>query len=150
MLSRETSAEGQLAKLDKKINFLEGVVSVLMTGHGVVMLPLTIIDALVSVFRKNPNKTDRKWSFKNIKAHVLGFGAGLTGFFSGVNIVKGTKLNAGPKIGHWKPFDMANMPWNVFKWIARPFNFWLKSLKKRRADLAVSMKKDTTIGKNLN
>lgn len=150
VVAREVTNEQKLAKLDRKIFFLQGVVNALMAGHQIVMLPLTIIDAIVSVFRKNPNKTDRKWSWKNIKAHILGFGAGLTGFFSGINVFRGTKLAIGPKLGHFRPFSMENMPWNLFKWLARPFNFWLRNLQRKRLDLQKAMTKDTKIKGNLD
>jgi hypothetical protein len=128
----------KLAKIETKIKIIEGIVAVLSVGHGVVMLPSTLIDALVSIFRKNQNDTGKGLSlwqkFKRLKVHIFEKGAGLTLFLNG-KTKDGGKLSIGPKIGHWKPFDLANMPWNVFSWLARPFNFWLKQLRKKSVAL---------------
>lgn len=133
LVSRET----KIAAINAHIGILEAAKLVLRVGHGVVMLPFTIIDLLSNFWRfKSENsifrpptdgKKNRLKSAKFAFDNVLNGETRLVSKMAGEPLqVKGINLDKALKWG----------PWNLGPWIMRLLNKWITRLERKKAKLA--------------
>ncbi len=133
LVSRET----KIAAINAHIGILEAAKLVLRVGHGVVMLPFTIIDLLSNFWRfKSENsifrpptdgKKNRLKSAKFAFDNVLNGETRLVSKMAGEPLqVKGVNLDKALKWG----------PWNLGPWIMRLLNKWISRLERKKAKLA--------------
>ena len=131
------SNETKIAAINAHIGILEAAKIVLRLGHGVVMLPFSIIDLLsnfwrfrsgASIFR--PKTNDSKNKAKNVKFafdNVLNGESRLVSKLAGERVeVKGVNVGKLLKFG----------PWNIGPWIMRLINKWITRLENKKAKLA--------------
>lgn len=131
------SNETKIAAINAHIGILEAAKIVLRLGHGVVMLPFTIIDLLsnfwrfrsgASIFRPKTNNSGNK--AKNVKFafdNVLNGETRLVSKMAGESFqVKGVNVTKLLKFG----------PWNIGPWIMRLINKWIERLERKKAKLA--------------
>jgi len=131
------SNETKIAAINAHIGILEAAKLVLRVGHGVVMLPFTIIDLLSNFWRfKSQNsifrpptdgKKNRLKSAKFAFDNVLNGETRLVSKMAGEPLqVKGVNLDKALKWG----------PWNLGPWIMRLLNKWITRLENKKAKLA--------------
>lgn len=131
------SNETKIAAINAHIGILEAAKIVLRLGHGVVMLPFTIIDLLsnfwrfrsgASIFRPKTNNSGNKAkNFKFAFDNVLNGETRLVSKMAGESFqVKGVNVTKLLKFG----------PWNIGPWIMRLINKWIERLERKKAKLA--------------
>jgi len=126
-----TRNQRKRANIEAKIAALETARKGLLIGHGVVMLPFTLIDLLSGIGKKRKFK-----SKKNKLGDVMRGRLGMVAMLGGVNMhtknFQKAKLTMGPKLGHWRPFSVSNAPWNFLLWISRILGYQIKKLEQKK------------------
>ncbi len=124
----ETTAQ----KIERYTNTLERIttaIDVLRVGHGVVMLPLTVIDLLSNIARPftgnqarvNSGGIGKKEENRKVFHNVLNGESQLVALMGGRNAYFDLKI-------------LKYMPWNIIPWIIGALNRWYtKVVRKRRA-----------------
>lgn len=127
---RNETPQQKYDRYTRTMNNIETAIDVLRVGHGLVMLPLTIIDLISNVARIFTGTKIRTPSNDKRDENRIAFHKALNGQSMLVALMAGKTTYCDLKI-------LKYMPWNVLPWIIAGLNRWRDRIGRKRSRLNV-------------
>ncbi len=123
---RGETDQQKLARYDNTIERLKIAIDVLRVGHGIVMLPLTVIDLISNIARPfTGNKIKPQSSGTEVEQNRKAFHNALNGESQLVALMGGGNARFDLKI-------LKYMPWNIIPWIIGGLSRWYSRINRKR------------------
>lgn len=143
---RGETDQQKLDRYDRTIENLRIAIDVLRVGHGLVMLPLTVIDLISNIARPfTGNKVKQQVMGSEKEQNRRAFHNALNGESQLVALMGGTTSYLDLKI-------LKYMPWNIIPWIIGALSRWATRINRKRYTLGQRIKNIDTnqVGKGVN
>ena len=143
---RNETDQQKLERYDRTIGILKIAIDILRVGHGVVMLPLTVIDLLSNIARPfTGNKAKPQSSGSTLEQNRKAFHNVLNGESQLVALMGGRN-------GYFDLKILKYMPWNIIPWIIGVLSRWFTKVNRKRTALGqrINNINDNQVGNGIN